>query len=227
MNPKSWRFLGFFLFLIAFLFCPAISQAMTLRAMFSPLFASKSLHADEAVTTVAEIASAVTVTAAAVKPTWYNGNWAFKAHLSSAEDQASLKAQVDAYKKAKESGATGGIVQNALWDSVVAWAWNNRGNRTIHQADKAGVNSDEGQKLMLLAKEQLSKGQTALAQAEKLPDAGESKYQTGLYKNENNERAKADAMLISNMTYVQRCLGEIPWPEKVKAAAQEDAEDSN
>jgi hypothetical protein len=175
----------------------------TLEWRWKPAFAAAFLlcltlllpqlaHADQTPTTQ---------TTSISTPAWFNGSW-----LSAQQEKTygapgdtvapSVIAQQQAYLIAKKSKDLDGMLKNALWTSVQAWAYNNAGR----DAAWAG-NSDKSISYYLLGLNLLDAAQP-ISSAD-FPDQ---------FNHEMKEREAAKDKLSSNLLYEKRVTGAVPWP---------------
>ena len=153
------------------------------------------------------IGFAVVLHAEEVGPKKYiNGTWLVIENYGQPNSEGwqpsvDVRAQQAAYTAAKKSGDFQGKVDNAFWTSVQAWAYNNAGYAKLKAADWAG------------AKELLLQGQVVLNDGGALGE-GANAAQVKAFEGEEAQRSAVSAKLAKNLLFVQRNLGEKPWPKK-------------
>ncbi len=159
------------------------------------------------------IAAHADVTPTAQK--WIDGNWLTVEHYGDpnsaegAQALAEVTAQQSAYTAAKKINDVDGMVKNALTTSAAGWALQNAGYRLILKIKQPAVGeaySDEDTTNATSAKEWLQK---ALDYMKTAPT-------DGLTDAQIKGRADVVKMANKNLLYVQRVLGEIPWPKEDK-----------
>lgn len=195
-----------------------IAMVMLAMSMFTP----GNIHADG----VTAIAGNVTVSAGPEiqQPKWINGNWlAINGYgvpgTQGGLDSVAVAAQYDAYKAAKKANNLVGKVSNGMWSSVQAWAFFNAGMAKLQEAEAAGGPKEDtaSRPHYLKAKTYFLTGLSLLKDAGDLGE-GENEAQSKAFDGERAQRKDAKKKLTKNLLYVERCLGEKPWP----AAGSED-----
>jgi hypothetical protein len=177
-----------------------LGTAMLLVSIFvTPMFASQ--------TETAQVSNAK----------WFNGNWflvkqygvspKFGGSQEGVNAYFEVLAQKKAYTEAKAAKDLAGMVQNAFWPSVQAWAYNNAANNLL----SANKPSKEA---AAKAKELLVKAAQILTNApESNPDSTDNDALSNALEAEEANRINAGAKISSNLDYAKRILGELEWPK--------------